>query len=133
VSGFGIAGAALAFAMTETVGLTAAIWPEAWIGLFGHDPAMMATGVAYLRAVGPVYGFLGLWLSLYFASQGAGRLLWPLGAGLLRMLIAVGGGWFAFRVTGSLHATFMALAVALVVYGGMLVTAIRAGVWFRRR
>jgi Na+-driven multidrug efflux pump len=126
-------GGALAFALTETVGLTAAIWPEGWIGLFGHDPAMMKTGVTYLRAVGPVYGFFGLGLSLYFASQGAGRLFWPLFAGLLRMLVAVGGGWLAFRLTGSLQATFFALGLALLVYGGTLVTAIRAGVWFRGR
>ncbi len=128
-----LTGGALAFALTETVGLTAAFWPEAWLGLFGHDPKMLATGAAYLRAVGPTYGFFGLGLSLYFASQGAGRLFWPLFAGLLRMIVAVGGGWLAFRVTGSLQATFTALSLALVVYGGMLVTAIRAGVWFRRR
>ena len=63
---------------------------------------MLATGTAYLRIVGPAYGFFGLGLSLYFASQGAGRLLWPLLAGLLRLLIAVGGGWLALRLTGSL-------------------------------
>lgn len=127
-----LTGGALAFVLTETVGLTAAIWPQGWIGLFGNDPAMMTTGVAYLHAVGPVYGFFGLGLSLYFASQGAGRLLWPLGAGLLRMVIAVGGGWLALRLTGSLQATFLALGLALAIYGGTLVTAIRAGVWFRK-
>jgi hypothetical protein len=83
-------GGALAFALTEAVGLTAAIWPHAWLGLFGDDPRMLETGAAYLRSVGPTYGFFGLGLALYFASQGAGRLLWPLLAGLLRMLIAIG-------------------------------------------
>ena len=63
------------------MGLAAAIWPTAWLGLFGDDPAMLDTGAAYLRVVGPAYGFFGLGLSLYFASQGAGRLLWPLLAG----------------------------------------------------
>ncbi len=58
---------------------------------------MLATGTAYLRVVGPVYGFFGFGLSLYFASQGAGRLGWPLLAGFLRMLIALGGGWLALR------------------------------------
>ena len=82
--------------------MAAAIWPTAWLGLFGHDPRMLATGSAYLRSVGPAYGFFGLGLSLYFASQGAGRLFWPLFAGLLRMLIAIGGGWIALRMTGSL-------------------------------
>ena len=39
---------------------------------------MIKVGIAYLRVVGPAYGFFGLGLSLYFASQGAGRLFWPL-------------------------------------------------------
>ena len=88
-------GGAVAFGLTEAVGLAAAFWPHAWLDLFGHDPRMVATGTAYLRSVGPTYGFFGLGLALYFASQGAGRLLWPLLAGILRMLIAVGGGWLA--------------------------------------
>jgi len=88
-------GGAMAFVLTEAVGLVASVWPGAWLGLFGTDPRMLATGAAYLHAVGPVYGFFGLGMALYFASQGAGRLLWPLLAGLLRMLVAVGGGWVA--------------------------------------
>jgi putative MATE family efflux protein len=127
-----LTGGALAFVLTETVGISAAIWPTAWLGLFGHDPNMLATGTAYLRFVGPAYGFFGLGLSLYFASQGAGRLFWPLFAGLLRMLIAIGGGWMALRTTGSLGWLFAALSAALVVYGLTLSSAIASGAWFRR-
>ena len=79
--------------LTEAIGLAAAIWPNAWLGLFSDDPAMQAAGAQYLRIVGPAYGFFGMGLALYFASQGAGRLLWPLLAGLVRLVIAVGGGW----------------------------------------
>jgi putative MATE family efflux protein len=125
-------GGGLAFALTEAVGLTAAFWPHAWLGLFGHDPRMLETGAAYLRAVGPAYGFFGLGLSLYFASQGAGRLFWPLFAGLLRLVIAIGGGWLALRWTGSLGWVFAALSVALVTYGLTLSAAIASGAWFRR-
>ncbi len=127
-----LTGGALAFVLTEAVGVTAAIWPTAWLGLFGHDPRMLATGTAYLRSVGPAYGFFGFGLSLYFASQGAGRLFWPLFAGLLRMLIAIGGGWIALRTTGSLGWLFAALSVALLVYGVTLSAAIASGAWFRR-
>jgi putative MATE family efflux protein len=127
-----LVGGAIAFVLTEAVGLTAAIWPAAWLGLFGHDPRMLATGTAYLRSVGPAYGFFGLGLSLYFASQGAGRLFWPLFAGLLRMLIAIGGGWIALRMTGSLGWLFAALSAALVIYGVTLSGAIASGAWFRR-
>ena len=93
---------------------------------------MLETGIAYLRVVGPTYGFFGLGLSLYFASQGAGRLGWPLFAGLLRMLIAVGGGWLVMSLTGSLAWAFAVLALALVVYGVTIVGAIATGSWFRR-
>lgn len=128
-----LTGGALAFAVTEAIGLAAALWPHAWLGLFGDDPRMLATGSAYLRSVGPAYGFFGLGLSLYFASQGAGRLLWPLLSGLLRMVIAIGGGWVALRLTGSLPWMFVALSVALALYGVMLSGAIASGVWFRPR
>jgi Na+-driven multidrug efflux pump len=127
-----LTGGAISFALCETVGLVAAIWPQAWLGLFGHDPRMMAAGVTYLHFAGPAYGFFGLGLSLYFASQGAGRLLWPLFAGFLRMAIAVGGGWAAWFATRDLRIVFAVLALALVVYGSVLVSAVKSGVWFRR-
>ena len=126
-------GSALAFASNEVIGVAAAIWPVSWLELFGSNPAMLASGTAYLRYVGPVYGFLGLGLSLYFASQGAGKLGWPLLAGLFRMIIAVGGGWVALALTGSLTWTFAVVGLAMVVYGVTLVTAVASGVWFRTR
>jgi Na+-driven multidrug efflux pump len=127
-----LTGGGIAFLLTEAVGLAAALWPAAWLGLFGDDPAMLETGAAYLRIVGPTYGFFGLGLSLYFASQGAGRLLWPLLAGLLRLVIAVAGGYAALVLTGSLAWVFAALALALVAYGTLIVSVIASGAWFRR-
>lgn len=123
---------AIAFVMTESIGLAAAVWPEAWLSLFSAEPDMLAAGSAYLRSVGPVYGFFGLGLVLYFASQGAGQLVWPLGIGFLRLAIAAAGGWLALTATGSLDWLFAAAAAALVVYGATLGLAVRSGVWFRR-
>jgi putative MATE family efflux protein len=124
-------GGALAFVATEAIGLAAAIWPEAWLNLFGADPTMLATGRDYLRFVGPAYGFFGLGLALYFASQGAGKLMWPLFAGFARLVIAVGGGWLALSLTGSLTLVFAMLGAALAVYGAIVGIAIWSGVWFR--
>ncbi|MBV9889345.1 MAG: MATE family efflux transporter [Rhizobacter sp.] len=126
-----LTGGALAFAVSEAVGLAAALGPQAWLRLFGDDPRMLAAGIDYLHVVGPAYGFFGLGLSLYFASQGAGRLGWPLVAGLARMLLAVGGGWLAIALTGSLVWCFVVVALALVAYGVTIVTAIASGAWFR--
>ena len=128
-----LTGGTLAFLLTEAIGVAAAIWPTAWLELFGSNPRMLATGIAYLHFVGPTYGFFVLGLSLYFASQGAGRLTWPLLGGLLRLVIAVAGGWAVMRATGSLTLTFVTLGVALVVYGVTVVTAVASGVWFKER
>lgn len=125
-------GGAIAFVLTETIGLLAALWPQAWLGLFADDPRVLQTGSSYLRIVGPAYGFFGLGLALYFASQGAGRLLWPLLSGFMRISVALGGGALALHATHSLHGLFAALAAGLVVYGVVLVLAISAGVWFER-
>jgi putative MATE family efflux protein len=126
-------GGSVAFLLSEAVGLAAALWPHAWLGLFDTDPVMLATGAAYLRRVGPCYGFFGVGLALYFASQGAGKLLWPLASGVLRMGIAVIGGWFALRATGGLAGVFLSVAVGMVVYGVSLGLLIRNGAWFSRR
>jgi putative MATE family efflux protein len=127
-----LTGGAMAFAISETIGLVAALWPHAWLALFSPDPRVIETGSAYLRIVGPTYGFFGLGLALYFASQGAARLLWPLVSGSLRVIIAIGGSWFALRLTGSLDWLFAALALGLIVYGVALATAITSGAWFGR-
>jgi putative MATE family efflux protein len=126
-----LTGGALAFAVTEAIGIVAAIWPHAWLGLFGDDPQMLEAGAAYLRVVGPVYGFFGLGLSLYFASQGAGRLAWPLLGGMVRLVVAVGGGWLVLSLTGSLAWTFAALALGLVLYGVLVAGAVASRVWFK--
>lgn len=124
-------GASVAFVLCEIIGVSAACFPVPWLSLFGSDPQMIAAGSAYLRAVGPCYGFFGFGLALYFPSQGAGRLAWPLIAGFARMGIAIGGGWLALTLTGSLAWVFVAVGGALVVYGLTVATAIRMGVWFR--
>jgi putative MATE family efflux protein len=120
-------GAAVTFVLTEAIGLWAAIWPLSWLELFGNDPGMLAAGSAYLHAVGPFYGFFGAGMALYFASQGAGRLLWPLLAGLLRISIAVGGGYAALRLTGSLTSLYAAVALALLAFGALNVAAVWRG------
>ena len=124
-------GAAIAVAITEAIGIAAAIWPRLWITQFSVDPRVVETGTAYLRLVGPAYGFFGLGLALYFASQGAGRLIWPLSAGFLRMLVAIGAGWLALYLTGSLQWLFVAVAVGLFLHGSVLLAAIASGAWFR--
>jgi hypothetical protein len=69
-------------------------------------------------------------MALYFASQGAGRLAWPLIANLARLTIAAVGGALALRLSGNLSDVFFALAIALAVFGIINAAAVAGGAWF---
>jgi Na+-driven multidrug efflux pump len=123
-------GAAIAAGLCEVIGLAAAAFPHAWLSLFDDNAAVLDAGSRYLRAVGPFYGLFGLGMALYFASQGAGRLAWPLIANVVRLTIAAVGGSLALRLTGNLADVFFALAIALAAFGIINAAAVAGGVWF---
>jgi putative MATE family efflux protein len=126
-------GAALAFGVTEFIGLAAAIFPHAWLGLFSDEPQVLALGTLYLRNVAPVYGAIGLGMALYFASQGANRVLFPVLAGTVRMIIAAFIGWSVVTwFDAGLSTLFQIVAVAAVAYGGLTAAAVLGGAWGRR-
>jgi Na+-driven multidrug efflux pump len=126
-------GAALAFVASEAVGVAAALFPGAWMGLFTRDPEIVASGSLYLRIVGPFYGFFGVGLALYFASQAAGRLRWPIAGATARLVITLGGGLVVLRSTGSLGALFVCIAFALAVYGLLVLVPVGLRPWIGER
>ncbi len=123
-------GAAIGGATAELIGVACAIWPAPWIGLFSHDPQVLLAGSQYLRTAGPAFGFIGVGMLLYFASQGAGRMLWPAAAALSRLAVvgAIGLlslGWGA----PDIRIAYVAVAAAMVVFGAVNVFAMRS--WSR--
>jgi Na+-driven multidrug efflux pump len=126
-------GAGIAAGLCEAIGLAAAAFPVAWLSLFDTDPAMLDAGTRYFHRVGPVYGVFGLGMGLYFASQGASRLLWPLLANMARLVIAAAGGWLALCLGGGVSGVFLALAVALVAFGTINAAAVASGAWFTKK
>jgi putative MATE family efflux protein len=65
----------------------ALLWwrPSLWMGIFTHDPGILAVGATYFRVVGPSYPFVGLSMVLAFAFQGLGRATAPLIVMAVRM------------------------------------------------
>jgi putative MATE family efflux protein len=126
-------GAAMGFGVTEAIGIAAALYPAGWLTLFDSDPGMIAPGALYLHTVGPFYGFFGLGLVLYFASQGAGRMAWPVLAQFLRLAVAAAGAWLALRLGFGLIGVFIAIAAGLVIYGATVAVSIACGDWGGRR
>ncbi len=125
-------GGAVVALITGAIGVATAIAPGLWMNLFTQDLAVLAVGGSYLNIVGGAYGFFGLGLALFFASQGAGRMFWPLVGSMGRLLILVLGGWLCVHVfQAPAGALFALVALSLIVYGSTLAIAIRMGSWTR--
>lgn len=124
-------GAAIAAAICLAIGATAALFPRLWVSLFSSDPSVLEAGAAYLRIVGPFYPFIGVGIALYFASQGAARVAWPVLAGTARLAIVVGGGFALLALGAPLAALFTVIALGIVVWGAGTMLAVRASDWTR--
>lgn len=125
-------GALVAFIFTEGLGLLVAVFPHAWLGLFTHDPSVLAAGTAYLHAVAPFYGMVGAGLLLYFAGQGLGKVVWLVFAGTLRLAIAAGAGFLlVVHWHQSLASLFSVIAIGYCVFGA--ISAIATYLTERRR
>ena len=124
-------GGCVAFGITELIGVMVAIWPSVWISQFAQDPQTVRIATAYLRSIGPLFGLLGLGLSLYFASQGAGRLGWPLIAGLIRVILALGIGWITVKAGLSLSWLYAGYGLGVFCYGSIIAGSVAAKTWFR--
>jgi putative MATE family efflux protein len=112
------------------LGVFVALVPEAWAGIFTDDPAVLATASQYLRIVAPFYVLFGGGYMLYFASQGAGRILVPVLAGTARLAIAGFAGWLAAAAFGiGLGGLFAIVAAASVAFAFICVLAVRGRRW----
>ena len=118
-------GAGISAVVAGVIGGVIALFPHLWLDLFTRDAAVIQAGSLYLRTVAPFYVFVGLAVALYFASQGARRVGWPVLAGTIRLGIAAGGGWLAAEAGGQLGSIFFWISCGVVVWG--VVTAI--AVW----
>ena len=109
--------AAMGAVVTGVIGVTVAIFPTLWLGLFTSDPAVLATGTQYLRIVAPFYVFFGAGMMIYFSSQGAQRVLLPVIGGTARLVLAGLVGWYAAARFGlDLAALFAIVAVSHVIF-----------------
>lgn len=129
-------GSCAAAGIVGGIGLLLAIYPDLWLRLFleSSNTAALEAGRLYFRIVGPFYGFFGVGLALYFASQGAGRMMWPVISSLGRMAVALGAALLFTRQTEmGVTGIFAAIGGSMVVYGAIIVLAVRFGGWRKAR
>jgi putative MATE family efflux protein len=118
-------GAGFAASISLAIGITVSLFPLAWVGLFSADPAVLESGSRYLRTVAPFYPFLAAGIALYFASQGAGRVVRPVLAGTVRLALVIAGGFFVV----SLQSVFVVIAAAMILFGALTMWFVHSADW----
>jgi putative MATE family efflux protein len=117
----------------SVIGLIVTCVPQLWAGLFTNDVAVLSAAHQYLRWAGPAFGFFGFGLTLYFASQGSGKVLGPVLASSLRLVMVAGvGAWLATWVKEP-WPYFALVGAAMVVYGISTALSIRFTSWDRTK
>lgn len=119
----------LAFGILGVIGLIVVLLPDAWSSLFTEDAAVIAAARQYLIAAGAGFPFFGLGLCLYFASQGAGRLVGPVLAGTLRLALVALGGWLLTMQAAPVWTLFALAGGAMMIYGLATLAAVRFTRW----
>ena len=123
-------GAALALGVTSAIAIPVAIFPAETAALFTSDPAVRVIAAQALGIIAWAMPGFGVGMAFYFAAMGAGRMAWPVAAGLSRIGLAVGGGWLLSDVMGfGLTGQFVAVALGITAYGAICAAAVRPGVW----
>jgi putative MATE family efflux protein len=124
--------AGVAAGMLGAIGLVVTIAPDLWSGLFTSDAAVRAVANLYLRWAGPGFLFVGLGLSLFFASQGSGQVLAPVLAGTVRLLVIAVGGWWLTANDAPAWSLFALVGASMTAFGSCIAAAVYLTPWGAR-
>src|SRR6201747_3165267 len=122
------AGAASALSV-GLVGVVVALKPSLWVSLFTSDPGVSAAAYSYFAWAGPAFGFFGLGVCLYFSSQGAAKVIGPVLASTVRLLMVAVGGWWLASSGAPGWTLFVLVGAAMVVFGLSTATSVRLTRW----
>ena len=126
----GMVGATTAGLLSAVIGLALALTPNLWISIFTSDPETLLVTKQYIQILGVCYVFQGYGLSLYFASQGANAMKWPIIITAIRLIVfsvlaLVAVYWLSY----GLVSIFYASDIAMVIFGILMVISLKMGAW----
>lgn len=122
-------GAKVSAVIVGPLGLLLALFPDIWTGLFTSDTGALPYATQYLQIVGPLYGAFFVGQTLYFASQGTGRMAIPVSIGALRLLTVSGVGLMASWLQAPLWVVFTGVALGMTVIGAGMTASLLGPGW----
>jgi putative MATE family efflux protein len=109
----------VAFGVVGIFGTLVAIFPDLWVNMFTDDAGVREASHGYLATAAPMYSFLGLATAMYFASQGAAKVIGPVLAQTARLVFIAVGGWWLTSRNASAQEFFYLASASMVVLGSL--------------
>ena len=110
-------GFAATFVATGIIGIIATAEPSLWLDRFTTDPKVYSYGALYLSFAALFYGLFGGGQTLYFASQGTGRMLIPVIVSISRLLLVATVGMLSVKYSWDISVIFGTVGVGLAIIG----------------
>ncbi|RPH45664.1 MAG: MATE family efflux transporter [Burkholderiales bacterium] len=118
--------------MLGALGAVVSVAPDAWATLFTADEAVLVHARSYLRWAGPAFAAFGFGLTLYFASQGSGKVLGPVLAATVRLLLVAAVGYWLTTHDAQAWQYFALVAGGMLIYGVGTALAVAVTPWGAR-
>ncbi|MFZ4689378.1 MAG: MATE family efflux transporter [Polymorphobacter sp.] len=121
--------ARLAAVAMAAIGVMLALVPGLWTAMFTDNAGTAAAAAQYFHWAGPVYGFFGAGMSLFFSALAAGKVAPMLLAGALRLVIVAVGGTLLVQAAAPVWTLFALIAVGMAAYGSMSILVVYRAKW----
>jgi Na+-driven multidrug efflux pump len=110
-------GATISFFIVGVIGLTVTFYPEVWLNFFQTNFLSKQFAILYLGIAGPFYCLFAAGQTLYFASQGLGKIFFPVIVGILRLLSVSLVCYFSITFSWPINSIFYGVAFGLALTG----------------
>ncbi|MDP7627781.1 MAG: MATE family efflux transporter [SAR202 cluster bacterium] len=126
-------GFAATFVATGIIGIIATAEPSLWLERFTTNPKAYSYGALYLSFAAPFYGLFGGGQTLYFASQGTGRMLIPVTVSISRLLLVATVGIFSVKFSWDISVIFGTVGAGLAIIGAGNAANMFSTIWRQKR
>ena len=106
-----------------------AAFPDFWTGWFTDNPLVRKAAGEYLLIAGPMFAVFSIGISLYFSSQGAAKVLGPVLAQSVRLLVVIFGGAWLLSIGADYVWFFVLGGVALAAFGLFTAAMVKITSW----
>tara|TARA_Y100001960_G_C14767923_1_gene878108 strand:- start:992 stop:2350 length:1359 start_codon:yes stop_codon:yes gene_type:complete len=122
-------GATFIASIAAIAGITFSVSPSLWLDFYTTDLDAYLIGALYLSIVAPFFPLFAFGKTLYFASQGTGKMLVPISGAITRLFIVTVFGFICIYLKLEIKYLFFVIGIAMSSVGLILSLNMFGPVW----